>query len=109
VLLGKNIRGLREAGYTVERAGTLCPSAPDEEVSALAFAKGWELLTEDHDFGELWVRLRMPSHGVLVASVKKLPATARGAWVVQCLNQLGDDILGSFVTIEPGRMRRRPL
>ena len=106
---GKIVEAMRTAGYRVERAGVLCPSAPDMDVLALAYSRNEVLLTEDYDFGELCVRFGLPAHGVIVVAVKKLPATAQGAWVVQCLNKLGEKVLRSFVTIEPGRLRRRPL
>jgi predicted nuclease of predicted toxin-antitoxin system len=106
---GKIIRALRSAGVDVVRSADSCPSANDESVLALAYAQDRILLTEDYDFGELCIRLGLPARGVVIVSVKSLPAVDQGARVLTCLTELGDRLTGAFVTIEAKRVRLRPL
>jgi predicted nuclease of predicted toxin-antitoxin system len=106
---GAILRALNTAGFNVVRAADICPAADDETVLAHCFENGRVLLTEDTGFGELCVRLRLPSHGVVVVTVKSLAADKQGARVVEALTELGARVLGSFVTIEPTRTRVRIL
>ena len=106
---GRIVSALGTARFDVVRAADLCPAADDETVLAQAHAQGRILLTEDHDFGELCVRLRLPAHGVVIVAVKSLPAAIQGTRVVQCLSDLGERLTGAIVTIEPARVRLRKL
>lgn len=106
---GKIVRTLQHAGFNVVRAVDLCPSADDETVLAHAHIEGRILLKEDYDFGELCVRLRLLTHGVVIVSVKSLSAKQQGVRAVQALTDLGDRVRGAFTTIEPARVRLRRL
>lgn len=106
---GALVRALRAAGFDVIRSVDAIPSAPDEDVLALAHRQGRILLTEDNDFGELAVRLGLPTHGVVRVDVKALDRSAQVLRVVNALTTLGDQVNGALVTIEPTRTRRRPL
>ena len=106
---GKIVRTLRDAGFDVVRSADSCPSGNDESVLALAYAQDRILLTEDYDFGELCIRLGLPAHGVVIVSVKRLPAAEQAARVVACLIELEDRLKGAFVTVEAKRVRLRPL
>lgn len=108
---GAIVRALRDAGYDVVRSQDLVPAADDETVLKQAYDDGRIVLTEDHDFGDLVVRLQLPTHGVVIVSLrgKSLSADRQCELVLQCLDELGDQIGKSLVTIEPGRWRLRPI
>ncbi len=106
---GPIIRAMRAFGFDVKRSAESLPAAGDEEVLAAAFAQQRVLLTEDFDFGELCVRFKLRACGVVIAAVKELPEATQCRRVVQALEQLGDQVDGSLVTIEPARVRLRPL
>ncbi len=106
---GVIVRALKAAGFDVARAVDDCPSGDDRSVLALAYEQGRILLTEDFDFGELCIRFGLPTHGVVIVTVKGLSAAKQAERVVKCLTDLGDTIAGTFVTIEPARVRQRPL
>ena len=106
---GPLIRAMRAAGYDVERSAASIPSAPDEQVLALAFSQGRVLLTEDNDFGDLTVRLALPTRGVVRADLKTLAKAAQAARLVGALSEIGDKVEGALVTIEPARTRVRRL
>lgn len=84
---GAIVIALRSAGVDIVRAVDVCPAATDEVLLARAFEDGRVLLTEDHGFGELCVRLQLPSHGVVVASVKSLNPERQSARVVEALGE----------------------
>lgn len=108
---GAIVRAMSEAGYDVVRSQDLVPGADDETVLQRAYDDGRILLTEDHDFGDLVVRLQLPTHGVVIVSLrgKALSADKQCERVLRCLAELGDQIRNSLVTIEPGRWRLRPI
>lgn len=62
---GAIVSAARAAGFDVVRAVDVCPSADDEVVLATAFQQQRVLLTEDKDFGDLCVRLGLPTEGVV--------------------------------------------
>jgi len=106
---GTLIRALRSAGFDVARSADVCPAAPDEQVLAVAYAAGRILLTEDNDFGDLTVRHRLATHGVVRVDLKALDKPAQAARIVKALTDVGSKVEGAFVTIEPTRTRVRPL
>ena len=97
------------AGFDVTRSSDTLPSAPDEQVLALAHQQGRVLLTEDNDFGDLVVRLGLPTRGVVRADLKTLDRSAQATRIVDALLALGDKIEDTLVTVEPGRCRVRKL
>jgi predicted nuclease of predicted toxin-antitoxin system len=106
---GPLVRAMRTAGFDVSRLADSVPGASDEQVLAVAFAQNRILLTEDSDFGDLVVRLRLPTHGVVRVALKSLAKADRAARLVMGLTELGHKVRGAMVTIEPNRTRVRPL
>jgi predicted nuclease of predicted toxin-antitoxin system len=103
------IEQLRAESFDVVCASDVCPTEDDQRVLVLAYQDGRVLVTADKDFGELVVRLRLPAHGVVNLALGDLTAAARARIATARLQELGDRIVGSLVTIEPGRVRIRPL
>jgi predicted nuclease of predicted toxin-antitoxin system len=103
------VKRLREAGNDVRAISEERPGAEDEEVARLAGADERILLTEDRDFGHL-----VQSQPGLVRGVAYLRyvARARGQLaqaVVDVVQNQGEQLQGSFVVIQPGRVRISPL
>ena len=66
------------------------------------------LLTEDKDFGHLIFALALPASGVILI---RWPVDARDEMVqrvVELVRDLGDQLLRTFVVVEPGGVRVRP-
>jgi predicted nuclease of predicted toxin-antitoxin system len=100
------VRALRIAGYDVLAVAEVARGASDEAVLDLATRNARILLTEDKDFGELYAAKAGSSAGVLLA---RFPARARDSQtssVVEAANRLGSQLHGSFVVVQPGRIRR---
>jgi len=103
------VERLRREGLDVVEAADVCPTADDHEVLAQAYRDGRPLITADKDFGELVVRLGHQAHGVVNLALGDLAVATRANIAATRLSELGDRVRGSFVTIEPGRVRIRPL
>jgi predicted nuclease of predicted toxin-antitoxin system len=106
------VRALRAAGHAVTVVGEVAPGASDEKVIATAVREGAVLLTEDKDFGQLVFAERRATGGVLFI---RFPAAFRAELprvVCHLVEQRGEKLVGSFVVIQPGRIRvartRRP-
>ena len=56
---------LRQAGYDVERIAADADSPSDEAILAYAFRKKRIVLTQDHDLGEVAVKLGRPHSGII--------------------------------------------
>lgn len=106
---GAIIQALREAGFDVMRSAESHPAAADRDVLDLAVREHRVLLTEDNDFGELTMRLGLPSVGIVRTDLKSLSKQAQCGRTVDALIKLGDEVLGAVVSIEPGRTRIRKI
>jgi predicted nuclease of predicted toxin-antitoxin system len=106
---GPLLRALRIAGYDVSRSAETLPAAPDQAVLALALTQGRVMLTEDTDFGELTVRLGLPTYGIIRVDLRLLSRSDREARIVAAVRALGDRVIGALVTVEPARTRLRVL
>jgi predicted nuclease of predicted toxin-antitoxin system len=106
---GSIIARLRAEGFDIACAADVAPSDDDDQVLARAFEDGRVLITADKDFGELVVRFARPTRGVVNLALGELSALKRAEITSARLHELGDRIVGNLVTIEPGRVRIRPL
>lgn len=103
------LRALQAAGFDVVRSIDIMPGADDRAVLELAVRKGRVLLTEDTDFGELTMRLGLPAVGIVRVELMALNRAARAERTVAALRQLGEQVRGALVSIEPTRIRLRQL
>ena len=106
---GALIRAMLAAGYDVTLSSAEARGAADEEVLSLALREGRVLLTEDNDFGDLTVRLGLPTHGVVRIELKQLEKVAQAQRLLDALATLGNQLEGALVTIEVARTRVRTL
>jgi predicted nuclease of predicted toxin-antitoxin system len=99
------VRALRGAGHEVLAIAELAPSAGDPDVLSLALGEERILLTEDKDFGEFVFARGHRAHGVLFL---RYPRAVRGVIandVVRLVADQGEQLLGCFVVVRPGRVR----
>ncbi|MBI2145421.1 DUF5615 family PIN-like protein [Candidatus Woesearchaeota archaeon] len=103
---GKRFAALLAAtGHDVIFAGDAMPSASDEEVLAKAEKEDRILISDDKDFGELVVRLRKPSTGVILLRMASVDAKTRTGVVAEIVKER--DIVGKLVIVKEGRVRIR--
>ena len=103
------MEGLRGAGFDVVRVVDVLATESDEEILARALEWGRVIITADRDFGELVVRLGRPTLGVVNLALGELSSALGAKIVVAGLRRLGQRVARSLVTIEPNRIRVRPL
>lgn len=99
------VRALRVAGHDVAAIAEEQPGLADRDVIARAESENRIVLAEDKDFGQL---LFSAGGGCVGCVLLRFPAGVRaslGADVVHIVETLGDRLLRSFVTAEPGRTR----
>ena len=103
------VRALRAEKHDVLAISEDHPGAEDQYVIELAKQEKGVLLTEDKDFGRLVYLTGAPKVGVILL---RFPARARRELcdaVVELVKQHKGKLKGSFVVIEPGRIRIRRL
>lgn len=99
------VRALRATGHEVVAVAEVSPRAEDEFVIDLAIRERSLLLTEDKDFGQLVYANKRATGGVLFL---RFPARARSDLpraVVDLVRRRGKRLIGSFVVVQPGRVR----
>jgi predicted nuclease of predicted toxin-antitoxin system len=99
------IHALRAAGFDVLCISESTPRAEDPEVIELALREERILLTEDKDFGRLVYSHGQETPGVIFL---RFPISVRrriSRDVVNLVKQQGEKLAGSFVTVQPGRIR----
>ena len=102
------VERLRAAEWDVTYIAELEPGLTDLDVLQLSNQDSRCLLTEDHDFGELIFRQQRIAAGIILLRV---PSGKLRDWnrVVNLMNGYQTRLRGSFVVIEPDRIRIRPL
>jgi predicted nuclease of predicted toxin-antitoxin system len=104
------LQALEDAGFDVVRSSDVLPaSAPDADVLALAARQRRILLTEDNDFGEMVVRMGLPTLGIIRLDLEGLSRSERIQRAVNAVRQIGDQTKGALVTVGPKRIRIRQL
>ena len=99
------VRALVRRGHEVLAVADISPRADDESVIGLALREQCVLLTEDKDFGQLVHASGMQSVGVILL---RFPAGTRstiGDAVADLVDRRGEDLIGRFVVVQPGRAR----
>jgi predicted nuclease of predicted toxin-antitoxin system len=101
------VKMLRAAGHDVAAIAEMSARATDEVVMELAIREARILLTEDKDFGQLVHANQAETGGVFLL---RFPASARASLpgaVTELVEQRGEELLGCFVVLQPGRIRIR--
>lgn len=99
------VRTLRSNGFDVLAVSEVCPGAEDQRVIELAKKERRILLTEDKDFGRLAYLSGKTGVGVILL---RFPVKSRKELcnaVLKFINREGSKLEGSFVVLQPGRVR----
>jgi hypothetical protein len=87
------------------------PGASDPEVLEVSHRESRILLTQDWDFGELAVRDRKPTAGIVIVPTDAYagPLDTVAAQIAQRLIELGGALGGHLTVVGPRRTRQRVL
>jgi predicted nuclease of predicted toxin-antitoxin system len=99
------VRALRRAGFDVLCISESTPRAEDLEVIGLALREERILLTEDKDFGRLVYSHGQETLGVIFLRFPTLARKQISRDVLNLIKRQGERLVGSFITVQPGRIR----
>jgi predicted nuclease of predicted toxin-antitoxin system len=99
------VRALRAAGFDVLCILESSPRAEDSEVIGLALREERILLTEDKDFGRLVYSHGQETLGVIFLRFPTFARRQISKDVLNLVRQQGEKLAGSFITVQPGRIR----
>jgi len=100
---------LRLDGHDLTLAQDVAFGRPDRELLALALQLGAIILTEDTDFGELVIRERLPSAGVVLLRLSGLARSLQPDFIAQTLATHAAALSSAFTVVTPTNVRIRPL
>ena len=103
------VEALRATGYDVLLVKDVCRGCRDEELLRLAIEQGRILLTQDKDFGELTIRLRKKAPGIIRYNLLGMSIARQAQYIVRALKNAPKPLTGHIITVEPGRIRQRPI
>jgi len=99
------VRALRADGHNVIAIAEVAPRAPDTEVIDRAVREERVLLTEDKDFGQLVYAGARESSGVILLRFPPAARETLPSLVRETIQRLDERLTGSFVVLEPNRVR----
>ena len=100
---------LRSGGYMVIYAAEEMKGASDSEILERANEEKAILITKDKDFGELIIRHKMYSLGVVLIRVEKLNLLSNCLLVLRLINKYDKELKYSFTVVEEEKIRIRRL
>ena len=103
------VDALEAAGYEILLVKDVCPGCKDDEVLRLASEQGYILLTRDKGFGELIIRLQKKVPGIIRYNLFGMPFDRQAKYIVSALKNAPKPLAGHITTVEPGRVRQRPI
>ena len=100
---------IRQLGHDVSFQSEAFEGASDKAVLSRAAAEERILLTEDKDFGELVIRLRLPAYGVIFVRLEGLTLEHKQSRLSLLLKNGAARLPRHFTVVETKRTRFRPL
>jgi predicted nuclease of predicted toxin-antitoxin system len=101
------VRGLRAIGFDVRAVVEDMPGVPDPAVLKAAVSENRILLTEDKDFGKWVFAHKSATAGVVLIRYPSNMRSVMMELIVELVNRHGNELLGKFTVLEPGRARIR--
>lgn len=96
---------LREQGFDVIYIAEVAAGSPDDIILAYANEEERVLITRDKDFGELVFREQKVHTGIILNRLYELSIEEKAKLVLEVIQEFGDELLGSFTVIQPGKVR----
>ncbi|HEY2414364.1 MAG TPA: DUF5615 family PIN-like protein [Pirellulaceae bacterium] len=103
------VSALRNDGHDVLYIKEVAAGADDQAVLQLAASQQRILLTEDKDFGELVVRLKLPAYGIVLLRINPAATTLKLTRLRDLLTNHAHRLPGNFVVLDEAKARFRLL
>lgn len=85
------------------------PASDDDTVLRKAVEEASTLITRDKDFGEMVVRYRKVSCGVILVRISNLNTMERCTYILNVINRYKNELASSFMVIQEDKIRIRKL
>jgi predicted nuclease of predicted toxin-antitoxin system len=106
---GPVVEHLRKAGHDVLYIAEAMSGTSDESVVGCANLQGRLLITADKDFGDILIRQRKISHGLLLLRLAGCSNSQKAAMVTGVIERHEGELSVSMGVITPKALRLRPL
>ncbi|MEX2142887.1 MAG: DUF5615 family PIN-like protein [Pirellulales bacterium] len=103
------VSALRSDGHDVLYVKETAPGSDDTTVLQMSVAQQRVLLTEDKDFGELVVRLKLPSYGIILVRIHPADPQLKAMRLRDLLRNHSYRLPDSFTVVDAIKARFRPL
>jgi predicted nuclease of predicted toxin-antitoxin system len=103
------VSALRSDGHDVLYVKEAAPGSDDTTVLRMSVDEQRILLTEDKDFGELVVRLKLPAYGIILLRIHPADAVLKVTRLRDVLQNHSVRLSGSFTVVDVTKARFRPL
>ncbi len=103
------VSALRGDGHDVLYIKESAPGADDQTVLHMAASAQRILLTEDKDFGELVVRLKLPAYGIVLIRINPADSALKLVRLRDLLTHHSHRLAQSFVVVDESQVRFRAL
>jgi len=103
------VAGLRSDGHDVLYIKEIAPGSDDQAVLAMAAGQQRILLTEDKDFGELVVRLKLPAYAIVLLRINPVDSARKLARLREVGANDATRLPNAFVVVDEGKTRFRSL
>jgi predicted nuclease of predicted toxin-antitoxin system len=103
------VQWLRDQGHDVLYAAEDRIQTADVDLLNEAESRGYVIVTEDLDFGELIFRKRLNSHGVILLRMGNSPASVRLSRLQKAWATIEKSLPHKFVVVTKSKLRVRAL
>jgi predicted nuclease of predicted toxin-antitoxin system len=103
------VSALGNDGHDVLYVKEAAPGSDDATVLQMSANEKRILLTEDKDFGELVVRLKLPAYGIILLRIHPSDALLKVARLRDVIQNHSGRLPGSFTVVNATKTRFRPL
>lgn len=96
---------LKKTGYNIEHVLDIFPGEMDEKIVNYAYSKDSIILTEDKDFGELAIRFKLNTKGIILLRFVNLSSEEKGKIVLNAFAEHEKEMHNSLTVISDKKIR----
>lgn len=100
---------LRDKGYDVKWIGDIASGVDDRIVFEISRKEGRIILTEDKDFGELAIRFKCKTSGIILLRIDPDQKELREKKVLELFRNFSDKLKGHLIIIDKQKFRFRKI
>ena len=98
---------LRKNGFSVIYAAEEFVAASDDFLLQIAAKENYILITKDKDFGDMVIRHKKASNGIILIRIEKLNVPSNCQLIVDVIRKYSHELANSFTVIQQDKIRIR--